>query len=271
MKPIDKVLFELRGHTALLTLNDPDRRNALSRDIVRGFFHALECSLQAGARAIVVAAEGPAFCAGANIDDLRDGWMEGKDPKEDPALLFRRLWQLDLPVVAAVQGPALGGGMELLLACDLSVASGAAWFAMPELGHGVIPNSAVALLPRTVGWRQAMDLILTRRRVPAAEALALGLVNRLVSPDAVLEAALDLAGDIVGKTPPGALAAAKANLRAHAPVAWERVLASPMDVPRSEWQEGLDAFTERRAPSFESFWAAAGAHLAVATDEEPGA
>jgi enoyl-CoA hydratase/carnithine racemase len=149
--------------------------------------------------------------------------------------------------------------MELLLACDLAVASDAAWFAMPELGHGVIPNSAVALLPRTVGWRQALDLILTRRRVPAAEALALGLINRLVPSDQVLEAALDLARDIVGKAPPGALAAAKANLRAHAPVAWERVLASPTDVPRSEWQEGLDAFTERRPASFEHFWASAAA------------
>lgn len=270
MKPVDKVLFELRGHTALLTLNDPDRRNALSREIVRGLFSALERSLQAGARAIVLAAEGSAFCAGANIDDLRDGWMEGKDPDEDPALLFRRLWQLDLPVIAAVHGPALGGGMELLLACDLAVASDAAWFAMPELGHGVIPNSAVALLPRTVGWRQAMDLVLTRRRVSAVEAQALGLVNRLVSPEAVLEAALELAEDIVGKAPPGALAAAKANLRAHSPVAWERVLASPLDVPRSEWQEGLDAFTERRPASFERFWTSIAERSAAVNSKEAG-
>lgn len=271
MKPTDKVLFELRGHTALLTLNDPDRRNALSRDIVRGFLHALDRSLEARARAIVVTAHGPSFCAGANIDDLRDGWMEGKDPDEDPALLFKRLSLLDLPVIAAVQGPALGGGMELLLACDLAVASDTAWFAMPELGHGVMPNTAVALLPRTVGWRQAMDLVLTRRRVPAAEALALGLISRVVPSELVLEATVELARDIVGKAPPGALAAAKANLRAHAPVAWERVLASPMDVPRSEWQEGLDAFTERRAASFERFWVAAAAHSGAATHKEPGA
>jgi len=254
MKPGDKVLFELRGHTALLTLNDPDRRNALSRDIVRGFFKALDRSLETGARAIVVTAHGPAFCAGANIDDLRDGWMEGKDPSEDPALLFKRISELDRPVIAAIQGPALGGGMELVLACDLAVASDAAWFAMPELGHGVIPNTALALLPRVVGQRRALELILTRRRIPAAEALTFGLINRLVSSGGVVDEALALARDIVEKSPPGALAAAKENLRAHAPVAWDRVISSPKDVPRREWQEGLDAFTERRAASFERFW-----------------
>ena len=254
MKLTDKVLFELRGHTALLTLNDPDRRNALSRDIVRGFFHALERSLEAGARAIVVTAHGPAFCAGANIDDLRDGWMEGKDPSEDPALLFKRLSELERPVVAAIQGPALGGGMELVLACDLAIASDTAWFAMPELGHGVIPNTALALLPRVMGQRRALDLILTRRRIPAAEAMSLGLVNRLISSGAVVEEALELAQNIVETSPPGALAAAKANLRAHAPIAWDRVISSPKDVPKGEWQEGLDAFTERRAASFERFW-----------------
>lgn len=254
MKPTDKVLFELRGHTALLTLNDPGRRNALSRDIVRGFFQGLDRSLEARARAIVVAANGPAFCAGANIDDLRDGWMEGKDPSEDPALLFKRLSELDRPVITAIQGPALGGGMELVLACDLAVASDAAWFAMPELGHGVIPNTALALLPRVVGQRRALDLILSRRRIPAAEALSLGLVNRLVSSGDVAEEALELVRAVVETSPPGALAAVKANLRAHAPIAWDRVLSSPKDVPKSEWQEGLDAFTERRAASFERFW-----------------
>jgi enoyl-CoA hydratase/carnithine racemase len=254
MTPTDKVLFELRGHAALLTMNDPERRNALSREIVRGFFHALDRSLEAGARAIVVAARGPAFCAGANIDDLRDGWMEGKDPSEDPALLFKRLSELDRPVVAAIQGPALGGGMELMLACDLVVASDAAWFAMPELGHGVIPNTALALLPRVVGQRRALDLILTRRRIPAHEALSFGLVNRVVSAGGVTDEALELVRAIVETSPPGALAAAKANLRVHAPVAWDRVLSSPKDVPKGEWQEGLDAFTERRAASFERFW-----------------
>jgi enoyl-CoA hydratase/carnithine racemase len=255
MTTSDKVRFEMRGKVALVTLNDPDRRNALSREIVRGLLDSLDRSLEAGARAIVVAANGPAFCAGANIDDLRDGWMEGKDPTEDPALLFKRLTESERPVIAAVQGLAIGGGLELTLSCDLAVAGDKAWFAMPELGHGVIPNTALALLPRLVGMRRALDLMLTRRRVAAPEALAMGLVNRVVVADQVLAHALALAEDIVSHAPPGAIKAAKSNLRGHAAIDWNRVIKSPLDVPKAEWQEGLDSFTERRAPSFERFWA----------------
>jgi enoyl-CoA hydratase/carnithine racemase len=251
----DKVLFEMLGNVALLTLNDPDRRNALSREIVRGLFAGLDRSIDAGARAVVIAAQGPAFCAGANIDDLRNGWMEGKDPDEDPALLFKRLTESERPVVAAIHGPALGGGLELALSCDLVVAGDGAWFAMPELGHGVIPNTAVALLPRLVGARRALDLIFTRRRVAADEALAMGLVNRVVPTEQVRQQSLLLARLVVSGAPPGALRAAKRNLDAHAAIDWARVLKSPLDVPKAEWQEGLDSFTERRAPSFEHFWA----------------
>lgn len=248
------VLFEMRENVALITLNDPKRRNALSRAIVRGLLEALDRCADTGARAIVIAANGTAFCAGANIDDLRNGWMEAKDPEEDPALLFKRLVESEYPIVAAVHGPALGGGLELVLSCDLAVASEQAWFALPELGHGVIPNSAVALLPRVLGTRRALDLVLTRRRVQAEEALAIGLVNRITPSERVQQEALQLVEDIVGKAPPGAIRAAKANLRGHAAVDWQRVLGSPLDVPRDEWQEGLDSFTQRRAPSYERFW-----------------
>jgi enoyl-CoA hydratase/carnithine racemase len=254
MTATDKVLFEKRGHIVVLTLNDPSRRNALSREIVRGLFAGLNAGREAGARAIVIAAHGLAFCAGANIDDLRNGWMEGKDPAEDPARLFQQLTALHLPVVAAIHGPALGGGVELSLACDLAVAADTAWLAMPELGHGVIPNTGLALLARLVGTRRAADLMFTRRRVGAAEALAMGLINRVVPSDQVLDEALALAAGIVNGAPPGAVRAAKSNLQAHQAIDWGRILQSPLDVPRAEWQEGLDSFTERRPPSFERFW-----------------
>ena len=250
----DKVLYERRGNIALVTLNDPGRRNALSREIVRGVSAALRRALDQGARAVVIAANGPAFCAGANIDDLRDGWMECPAADGDPAVMFRRIAEFGRPVIAAVHGPALGGGMELTLACDLVVAGEAAWFSMPELGHGVIPNTGVALLPRVVGMRRALDLILTRRRVPADEALDIGLVNRVVPSHELLDSALSLAAQVVDAVPPGALKAAKLNLRAHDGIDWERVVKSPLDVPKTEWQEGLDAFTQKRAPDYERFW-----------------
>lgn len=250
----NKVLFELRGDIALLTLNDPDRRNALSREIVRGLSAALDAALGEGARAVVIDAAGPTFCAGANIDDLRDGWMESPHPDEDPAVMFKRIAEFDRPVVAAVQGAAVGGGTELTLACDLVVASEAAWFSMPELGHGVIPNTGLALLSRVVGIRRASELILTRRRVSAAESLSIGLVNRVFPGDKILDGALALAEQIVKSVPPGALKAAKLNLHAHAEIDWNRVLRSPLDVPKKEWQEGLTAFNEKRAPEYGRFW-----------------
>jgi enoyl-CoA hydratase/carnithine racemase len=256
----NEVQYERRGAIALVTLNDSDRRNALSRQIVREMSSALDTVSNEGARAVVIAAAGPTFCAGANIDDLRDGWMECPDPSEDPAALFKRIAEFERPVVAAVHGAALGGGMELTLACDLVVAATTASFAMPELGHGVIPNTGLALLHRIVGIRRASELILTRRRVSADEALCIGLVNQVLPVDEVLDGALSLAEQIVSSAPPGALNAAKRNLHAHAAIDWSRVLHSPLDVPKKEWQEGLDAFTEKRAPQYEHFWAQIGAN-----------
>jgi enoyl-CoA hydratase/carnithine racemase len=250
----NKVLYEQRGDIALLTLNDPDRRNALSREIVRGLSRALDAALIEGARAVVIAAVGPSFCAGANIDDLRDGWMESPAPDEDPAVMFKRIAEFGRPVIASVHGAAVGGGMELTLACDLVVAAESAWFSMPELSHGVIPNTGLALLSRVVGVRRASELILTRRRVPAEESLAIGLVNRVLPGDKVLDGALSLAEQVVASVPPGALKAAKLNLHAHTAIDWQRVLTSPLDVPKKEWQEGLTAFSQKRAPEYGRFW-----------------
>jgi enoyl-CoA hydratase/carnithine racemase len=256
---MDKVLFRMHGFVAVLTLNDVARRNALSRDMIRDFHRALDASRSKGARAIVINANGPAFCAGASIDDLRDGWMEAADPALDPAMLFRRLDEETRPVVCAVTGPAAGGGFELSLCADLVVAGQDAWFALPELGHGVIPNTGVAALQRIVGLRRACDLVLTRRRVHAEEAFGLGLVTRIAPAGEARNEALAMAHAIVDAAPPGAIAAAKANLRAHAAMDWAQVLRAPLEVPKAEWQEGLDAFTQRRPADYTRFWERAAA------------
>jgi enoyl-CoA hydratase/carnithine racemase len=249
--------FEMQGRIGVATLSDVPKRNALSRAIVRGMFDALEAARREDARALVVTGDGPTFCAGANIGDLRDGWMDGSDPTTDPTRLFEALTQLPRVVIAAVNGPAVGGGFELTLSCDLVVAHRDAWFALPELGHGVIPNTALARLQQIVGMRRAFDLILTRRRIASEEALALGLVTEVVDGD-VRQRAIALADDIVAHAPPGALAVAKAHMNQHARTDWERVRASLGEVPAGEWREGLDAFTERRPVDFEKFWQMSG-------------
>lgn len=254
MKKFTTLKLEVKDHIGIITLDDAPRRNALSRRMVADLFDALDASRNLGARALIIAASGPAFCAGANIDDLRDGWMEQADARTDPAMLFQRLVEEDRIVIAAVQGPAVGGGFELTLACDLVIAEPHAWFALPEVTRGVIPNTGLALLQHVVGTRQALHLVLSARRLQAQEALQRGLVNEVVDTGTGAGRAQELAATIVANAPPGALRAAKRHLHLHANYDWHRVRGSVTDVPRAEWQEGLDAYTQKRETNFEPSW-----------------
>lgn len=243
------------GDVALLTLNHPEKRNCLSRALVSAFLDALDLPTVRSARALIIEACGPAFCAGADITDLANGdWMGKQDFASSPVTLFHSLADDSRPVIAAVQGPALGGGFELVLSCDLAVACDAAYFALPEAGYGVIPNTGLALLAPIVGRRRALGLMFTRRRVDAEEAFALGLVNAVVSADAIRDKAIDLAKSIVDGASPGAIREIKRSLNTHAGVDWVEVSASLSRLPRAEWQEGLRAFIERRVPNYDMFW-----------------
>jgi len=248
------VSYRLEDGVALLILDDVPRHNALSRAMITELNRSHDRSIRDGARAIVLASNGPSFCAGANIDDLRSGWMEGGDPETDPVQFFRRL-ATDLRVtIAAVQGIAAGGGLELTLACDLVIAGERAAFLAPELGHGVIPPLGIALLPEIVGRHRAMDMVLTRRKVDAEEALRIGLATHRAGVDDVIPAAVALAHSIVDRVPPGALGVAKQQLCRHQPLDWPSILACSGEVPPAEWQEGLDAFMEKRRPDYDRFW-----------------
>jgi enoyl-CoA hydratase len=247
--------LSLDRHTAVITLNNPASRNCLSSTLVMEMHRVLDEPDVRRARAIVIAAHGPAFCAGADINDLlKSGWMEGRSQESSPVRLFRRIASHPRPVIAAVHGMALGGGAELMLSCDLAVASPDASIALPELGHGVVPNTGLALLVSMVGRRRALDLMLTRRRVSAEEALQLGLVNMLVPRAALRASAIALADSIVADAPPGALAEIKNSLNRHAATDWNEVDACLARLPMDEWQEGLSAFTERRRPNYQTFW-----------------
>jgi len=248
------VLYEMRGHTALLTLNDPERRNALSRLIVRQMLEHLERAQSEGARGIVITGQGKSFCSGANMDDLRDGWMAGNEPSTDPTLLFRALVEMPIPVIAAVNGPAVGGGFELTMCCDLVVASESAWFALPEIGLGVIPNTALALLPRLIGVRKSLELILKREKLSSLVAMNLGLVNEIVPVGSEIETALSIANNIHSGATPSALAVAKKTFHTHNAINWELVRSSLHEVDRSEWDEGLIAFTTHKPFNHEKFW-----------------
>ena len=247
--------FELRGTVGLLTLAEPERRNALSTSLVEGALAALASPEARRARALVVAGEGRAFCAGANIGDLLGaGWMTGAPTGPTPMDLFQAIDADRRVTIAATHGLVLGGGCELTLCCDLVVAAEDTSFALPELGLGVMPNTGLARLVQLVGRRRAMDVILTRRRVEALEASTLGLVSRIVPVGEQVESAIALARNVTDEVPPGALAAVKAAARRAAPLDWNFVRAILGDIPEAEWREGLGSFAERRKPDFSRFW-----------------
>ena len=246
--------YRIENSIAVLTLDDVPRHNALSRAMIAELNRWHARSIRDGARAVVLGSNGPNFCAGANIDDLRSGWMTGGDPGTDPLHFFRRLATDQRVTIAAVQGIAAGGGLELTLACDLVVAGDRAAFLAPELGHGVIPPLGMAILPHVVGRHRAMDMVLTRKKVGADEAVRIGLATHHVGGDNVVSSAVALAASIVGNIPPGALRVAKQQLNHHQPLDWQAILSSSSAVPTAEWQEGLDAFMEKRRPDYNQFW-----------------
>jgi enoyl-CoA hydratase/carnithine racemase len=168
--------------------------------------------------------------------------------------LFEVLQRDTRPIIAAVGGLALGGGIEMLLCCDLVVASTDASFAFPEVGLGVIPNTALALLPTMVGRRAAAELILTRRRFHADEAYRLGLVGEIVPTAELLDRSIMLAQGIVEQAPPAAIAAVKQAL-AQA-VDWGSIRRLLALMSEDEWKEGLGAFRDKKAASYERFWTA---------------
>jgi enoyl-CoA hydratase/carnithine racemase len=247
-----RVQFSLRGHVGVLTMGDTEHFNALSPPQVAAFLAALKESGQA--RALVIVSAAKHFCAGADIREFLKGELLDPNrpaPETSPVNLFRALIEDPRPVIAAVDGLAMGGGVELTLSCDLVLVTDKARFALPELGLGLVPRTALARLPEIVGRRKALELILTRRRLTADEAVALGLANQRV--DDALEAALRLAEEII-TAPPAAIAAVKRNLGRVSPADWQGIHALLAGLDPAEWREGLTAFAEKRTPDFERFW-----------------
>jgi enoyl-CoA hydratase/carnithine racemase len=252
-----RVDFALRGRVGVLTMRDAAHFNALSPPQVAALLAALDESRRQAARALVIASSAKHFCAGADIKEFLKGELldPGRPPPAtSPINLFKALIDDPRPVIAAVDGLAMGGGVELTLSCDLVLASDKARFALPELGLGLLPRTALVRLPEIVGRRKALELILTRHRLSAEEALAIGLVNRVVESAGLLDAAVALAEEIVS-APPGAIAAVKRTLGRVPPGDWEGLHGLLAHLDPAEWREGLTSFSEKRPPDYERFWA----------------
>ncbi|GAA4752657.1 enoyl-CoA hydratase [Nocardioides endophyticus] len=194
MRIYETVLVDQTDAVAVVTLDRPERRNALSSQLIRELSSAMEdAAADPSARAIVLTGAGSAFCAGL---DLRELGTSGDNMREaGPAAGDNSPWPwLGKPVVGAVNGPAATGGLEIALHCDVLVAADTAAFADTHARVGVLPGWGLSyLLPEAVGLRRAREMSLTGRMVPAVEALAWGLVNRVVPGPDLLATAISMA------------------------------------------------------------------------------
>ena len=192
MSPVDQPLLSARdGGIFTLTLNRPQKRNALNSAVIDGLHSALDAAdLDADVRVVVITGAGKDFCAGADLEELLASADASPEANEAAALrlggLFGRMRQLPKPVVAVVRGRALAGGAGLMTACDIVLAGTGAQVGYPEVLRGFVPAMVMTMLRRLVGEKAALDLVLTGRSLGAGEALARGMVSRVV-PDEALE------------------------------------------------------------------------------------
>lgn len=249
---------EIRDGVAVVTVSRPEALNALNSL----FFQEMDRFVADAAarpeiKALVITGEGKAFVAGADIAE-----MVSMSPDEARAFsrtgqrTFRSLELLEKPVIAAVNGFALGGGCELALACDIRVASAKAKFGQPEVNLGLIPGyAATQRLPRLIGLGNALYLLLTAEMIDAPEALRMGLVQKVVEPEALMPTALEMARTIAAKGP-----MAVRLVKRVAREGWLRDFESGCALESeafgapfgNEGAEGMRAFLEKRKPEWKA-------------------
>jgi enoyl-CoA hydratase/carnithine racemase len=252
---VNLVLAEQRGAVGLARLNHPDARNALSPELMEELAALAErWDDDPAVGCIVIAGGDDWFAAGADIKAMATRSFQ--ETLVAPAARFwPRLASLRTPLIAGVSGYALGGGCELALVCDMIVASDTAEFGQPEILLGIIPGGGgTQRLARVMGKQRAMELVLTGRRIGAAEAQALGIVNQVAPAGAWLDAALELA-EVVARRPPLAVRLGKQAVLA----ADETPMSAGLDHERRLYElamatedrvEGMNAFVEKRKPEF---------------------
>jgi len=216
----NELLAERHGHVLLLTLNRHPKRNALGLAMLQGLVDALNgADADPDTRCVVIAARGSCFCAGADLEEAR------RLAREQPELASRRsdllvdintiVARLGTPVIAAVNGPAIGAGAGLSLGCDLVLAAPAARFGYPEVKHGISAGMLIPNLIRQVGPKAAFELVATGEPIDAERAYALGMINRVVPEAELLPAALALAERLAKFAPAGLTASKRAFQQAY--------------------------------------------------------
>lgn len=252
-----KLIVERQDGIGVIRINHPDALNALNTLVLSELGKAFDAfAADESVEVVVITGEGRAFVAGADITEMSAMTaQEGKAFGRLGADVFRKIEMMPQPVIAAVNGFALGGGCELAMACDIRIASSKAKFGQPEVGLGITPGfSGTQRLPRLVGLGKAKELIYTAAVIPADEACRIGLVNRVVEPGALMDEALALAAAIASKARLAVRYAKEAINRGI-----ETDIETGIDMETSlfglcfathDQKEGMAAFLQKRKPDF---------------------
>ena len=251
----DVLVTTTANKVRLLTLNRPERRNALSRALASALRSAIMAADVDGEVSLVaITGAGKAFCSGVDLKDARATDESGeryRGPLHEPE---RSLTEVIIdsrkPLMAIVNGPAIAGGCELALACDLRVVAETAFFGLPEAKRGMGAHFASVVLPQMVPMGIAMEWLYTGRNIPVEEAARWGLVNRLAPSDTLMKVAMELAGDIVNSAPLSLQRMKLTYRKAHGlPLhAGLRLDVGPDPYASEDRKEGARAFLEKRAP-----------------------
>jgi methylglutaconyl-CoA hydratase len=246
------------GCIATITFNRPEKRNALSMQMIEEIIAALEEVEKSDALVLIVTGAGKAFCAGMDLEELKS--LIGKSPADNladsqrMALLFRAIYEFPKPTIAAVNGAAMAGGAGIATMCDFTLAFAESTFGYTEVRIGFIPAIVSSVLVWQVGHKVARDLLLTGRVFEAAEAQNLGLVNEVVSPKRLLPRAKELAQQLLENSP-AALRLTKKLLNSYVSKSLDKQIESAVHENAAirstpEFQEGIASFLEKRKPSW---------------------
>jgi enoyl-CoA hydratase len=250
------IIYEVRDHIAFITINRPKALNALLMNTKEELGRAIDAIAgDDDLRGVIITGNGRAFCAGTDITEIPTDEKGVRNMSKMAHTLFGKFDELGKPIIAAVNGYALGGGTELVLACDMVIASSKAVFGLPEIDLGVNPcYGGTQRLPRIVGPMVAKELLFTGKSIKAEEAKALGIVNRIVEHADLLPEAEKLMKEIVAKAP----IAIKYN-KYLVNNGLNKTLAEALDYEEEisgvvfvteDAKEGLKAFIEKRKPEF---------------------
>lgn len=255
------VLYEVKDHIATITLNRPENRNSMTDDVLTGISENIaKVRADDSVRCLIITGKGKSFCAGADFKSgaQRGGKSAGLMPNERSFMMYQpflSVLDVEVPVIGALNGHAIGGGMGLALVCDMRVANETSKYGANFTRLGLHPGMATTyLMPRLIGVPKAVELILTGRLVTGAEAAELGLANYAMPEDKVLDKAMELAYEVVGCAPM-ANRWAKRSIYQNAdwrprPAAQSEAELQSRTIETEDHKEGVSALLEKRTPEF---------------------